>query len=225
MAVPNDARVLLALTLIVIFICIITRPSVSGVIGWVTCLGLTLHSMYLMRMKQSPQTNTGTVGSTKSGFTVANTADTDADTDADAETDAVLKSLAANRATAPYLGAIDEEVAADGSSEWPPTSMGDVNLGKVAGTYDRPAAAQDIAGGFYNYGRTGADAVPEPCYDNEANADELDADELNTYQARSRNDAVRVTAGTMNRQRDLDKYLREEVAEAEDRYWWGRQEV
>ena len=103
--------------------------------------------------------------------------------------------------------------------------MSDVNLGKLAGTYDRAAAAQETAGGYYNYGRTGADTVPDPSQDNEANADELDADELNTYQVRSRNDAVRVTAGTMNRQRDLDRYLREEVAEAEDRYWWGRQEV
>jgi len=34
-----------------------------------------------------------------------------------------------------------------------------------------------------------------------------------------------VTAGTMRRQRDMDKYLREEVAEAEERYWWGRHEI
>ena len=35
----------------------------------------------------------------------------------------------------------------------------------------------------------------------------------------------RVTAGTMNRRRDLDKYLREEVEMAENERWWGRNEV
>lgn len=59
----------------------------------------------------------------------------------------------------------------------------------------------------------------------EANDEDIDGDEANTYQVRARNDMVRATAGTMRRQRDMDKYLREEVAEAEDRYWWGRHEL
>ena len=58
----------------------------------------------------------------------------------------------------------------------------------------------------------------------EANDEDIDGDEAGTYQARSRNDSVRATAGTMRRSRDMDKYLREEVAEAEPRYWWGRHE-
>ena len=210
MAVSDDARVVLALTLVVIIICILTRPSISAVMGLLTGLGLTIHSIYLMRMAQSdarPEAEP---------FTAAND-------------DAVIMSLATQQIgrVGPYEGAIDGDGDGDGDgeSEWPPTAMGDVNLGKFAGTYDRAAAAQETAGGYYNYGRTGADTVPDPSIDNEANADELDADELNTYQVRSRNDAVRVTAGTMNRQRDLDRYLREEVVEAEDRYWWGRQEV
>ena len=208
MAVSDDARAILALTLVVIIICIITRPSISAVMGLITCLGLAIHSMYLMRMSQSdtkPRQVAEPFRSTND--------------------DAVIRSLATQQSdsVSPYEGAIDGDI--DDSSEWPSTAMGDVNLGKLAGTYDRAAAAQETAGGYYNYGRTGADAVPAPCQDNEANADELDADELNTYQARSRNDAVRVTAGTMNRQRDLDRYLREEVAEAEHRYWWGCQEV
>ena len=220
MAVLDDAQVILALTLIVIIICIITQPSLSTVLGLITCLGLTIHTMYRMRISQ-PGAKPAQV---TESFTAAND-------------DAVIMSLDAQQidsanlyegaSAGRYEGAIDGDIDGDidGESEWPPTAMGDVNLGKFAGTYDRAAAAQETAGGYYNYGRTGADAVPDPSIDNEANADELDADELNTYQARSRNDAVRVTAGTMNRQRDLDKYLREEVAEAEDRYWWGRQEV
>jgi len=59
----------------------------------------------------------------------------------------------------------------------------------------------------------------------EANDEDIDGDEANTYQVRARNDMVRATAGTMRRLRDMDKYLREEVAEAEDRYWWGRHEL
>ena len=61
--------------------------------------------------------------------------------------------------------------------------------------------------------------------DDEANDMELDADEACGNNALSRNDATRVTAGTMNRRRDLDKYLREEVEMAENKRWWGRNEV
>jgi hypothetical protein len=80
-------------------------------------------------------------------------------------------------------------------------------------------------GNFYNFGRTAAPESAGPCADGEANGDFLDADEQNTYQVRSRNDPVRITAGTMRRQRDLDRYLREEVLEAEVRMWWGRGEI
>lgn len=80
-------------------------------------------------------------------------------------------------------------------------------------------------GNPFNRGRISAPSAADSCIDDEANDGEMDADELNTYQARSRNDAERVTAGTMNRRRDMDKYFREEVEEAEDRIWWGRGEV
>jgi hypothetical protein len=97
----------------------------------------------------------------------------------------------------------------------------------ASGTADRSAAwAPDS--NVFNYGRTAAPgAAPMPgaaMQDDEANNEDIDADEANTYQVRSRNDEVRVIAGTMRRRRDMDKYLREEVAEAEERIWWGRHE-
>lgn len=89
----------------------------------------------------------------------------------------------------------------------------------------RVGDAEDAAEGApYNHGRVAYPQPPEPCYEDEANDAEMDGDELNTVQARSRNDAQRVTAGTMNRRRDLDKYFREEVTETEDREWWGAHE-
>jgi hypothetical protein len=62
------------------------------------------------------------------------------------------------------------------------------------------------------------------CIDDEANDAEIDGDEGMVYQGTQRNDPTRVTAGTMNRRRDLDRYFREEVEEAEEREWWGRHE-
>ncbi|MFA6165792.1 MAG: hypothetical protein WC700_04190 [Gemmatimonadaceae bacterium] len=85
-------------------------------------------------------------------------------------------------------------------------------------------AVEASEGAPYNHGRVAYPQPPEPGYDDEANDAELDGDELNTVQARSRNDAQRVTAGTMNRRRDLDKYFREEVEAAEDQRWWGAHE-
>lgn len=60
--------------------------------------------------------------------------------------------------------------------------------------------------------------------DDEANDEAIDGDERLVYQAQSRNDLVRVTEGTMNRRRDLDKYFREEVEEEENRIWYSRHE-
>lgn len=70
-------------------------------------------------------------------------------------------------------------------------------------------------------GRDGKRAYKRAYDDND---DELDGDERMNYQSRSRNDPIRVTTGTMNRRQDMDKYLREEVEEEEDRVWWGRHE-
>jgi hypothetical protein len=79
-------------------------------------------------------------------------------------------------------------------------------------------------GNPYNIGRVSAQLAADSCIDDEANDDQIDGDERITYQVRARNDETRVAAGTMNRRRDMDKYFREEVAEAEDREWWGRHE-
>ncbi len=62
------------------------------------------------------------------------------------------------------------------------------------------------------------------CYDNEENSAGLDIDEKNTYQARGRNDHTRVVAGTMNRRRMVDPYMREELEEEEASLWWGQHE-
>lgn len=94
------------------------------------------------------------------------------------------------------------------------------------GHRDRTEGDNDFApdGNPFNLNRVGASHAASACVDDEANDDELDGDERMNYQARSRNDPTRVTAGTMNRRRDLDKYLREEVDEEDDREWWGRHE-
>ena len=114
----------------------------------------------------------------------------------------------------PYPGAIELDVG----NQWPSTA---------AGSRDRLwlENAGAPSGNFYNYGRSAAPETPGPCADGEANAEDIDADEANTYQVRSRNDPVRATAGTMRRQRDMDRYLREETLEAEERLWWGRHEI
>jgi hypothetical protein len=95
------------------------------------------------------------------------------------------------------------------------------------GHRDRTEGDNDYApdGNPYNLSREAAEEAAGPCIDDEANDDELDGDERITYQARSRNDATRVTAGTMNRRRDLQKFFEEECLDSEDRQWWGRHEV
>ena len=114
----------------------------------------------------------------------------------------------------PYPGAIE----LDADSQWPASA---------AGTRDRDRGEDAAApkGNFYNYGRASAPETAGPCADGEANADDIDADEANTDPVRSRNDPVRITAGTMRRQSDMDRYFREEVLEAEEREWWGRHEI
>ena len=87
-------------------------------------------------------------------------------------------------------------------------------------TYDS-SSDDDDRDGDRDGGRDGKRACKR-AYDN--NNDELDGDERMNYQSRSRNDPIRVTAGTMNRRQDMDKYLREEVEEEEGRVWWGRHE-
>ena len=94
------------------------------------------------------------------------------------------------------------------------------------GHRDRTEGDGDRApvGNPYNRGRISAPPAADACIDDEANDAEMDGDELMSFHGYARNDPERVTAGTMNRRRDLDKYLREEVTESEDREWWGRHE-
>ena len=80
-------------------------------------------------------------------------------------------------------------------------------------------------GNPFNPGRVGVTLASGPCLDDEANDDEIGGDERMAYRGTARNDPTRATAGSMNRRRDLAKYLDEEVAEAEERMWWGRHEV
>jgi hypothetical protein len=95
------------------------------------------------------------------------------------------------------------------------------------GNHDRSKYENDRApyGNPFNMNRVSAPHAASACFDDEANDDELDGDERINYQALSRNDPSRTTAGTMGRRTSLDAYLHEEVAEEEDRVWWGRHEV
>jgi hypothetical protein len=95
------------------------------------------------------------------------------------------------------------------------------------GNHDRSKHENDRApyGNPFNMNRVSAPHAASACFDDEANDDELDGDERINYQALSRNDPSRTTAGTMGRRAGLDAYLREEVVEEENRVWWGRHEV
>ena len=82
-----------------------------------------------------------------------------------------------------------------------------------------------IDGNPFDPSRLAAPGGASACEDDEANDMEQDADESNINQVRSRNDPTRVTAGTMNRRRFLDPFLREELEQEENKRWWGRHEV
>jgi hypothetical protein len=147
-------------------------------------------------------------------------------------------------ATPPFIEEApdDVEVPANypGAIDFEDTSAGPT-FGTLNGDVDRPSSnspdaddpgsyghrdrtERDPQGNPFDLARIAVDKAPT-CRDDEANADELDIDESNTYQARSRNDATRVTAGTMRRLHEMDKYFREEVEEREDIPWWGRHEL
>lgn len=105
-----------------------------------------------------------------------------------------------------YLGAIDNEFIDEGHSD---------------------ARIDDVIpeGNRFISSRISAPPSDEVCIDDEANDEELDGDERINYQSLSRNDSTRVTAGTVNRTRMMNNYLREEVEETEARPWWGRHEL
>jgi hypothetical protein len=123
---------------------------------------------------------------------------------------------AAPRGDPHYPGAIDEgDYTAD-----------EFDSEAAYGHRDRVELDSEVApyGNPYNRGRVAHWPAADACVDDEANNDEIDGDELATYHGRARNDAERVAAGTMNRRRDLDKYLRSECEESENRQWWGNHE-
>lgn len=95
------------------------------------------------------------------------------------------------------------------------------------GHRDRTAGDNDHApvGNPFVRSRVTAPASADACVDDEANDDEIEGDERIAYQGLARNDPERVIAGTMNRRREFDPYVREELEETEDLRWWGRHEV
>lgn len=127
-----------------------------------------------------------------------------------------------------YPGAIDYQerpphsfggVTPDGASDLPQwDSFGFSDLGGYE-------ARHFAEGNPFGLNRAQAPRAAGPCTDDEANNDEYDGDDRIARSGLTRNEPTRVTAGTINRKRDLDPYLREEVEEYEDLNWWGRHEV
>jgi hypothetical protein len=52
-----------------------------------------------------------------------------------------------------------------------------------------------------------------------------DGDEQNTYQVRARNVPERVWGGALKRQSVVNRYVKEELDEEEDRVWWGKSQL
>lgn len=110
-----------------------------------------------------------------------------------------------------YPGAIDfteyETAPALGHTDWEAAARADVPVGNP-----------------FDDGRIAAPQAAPPCDDDDAIA-YFDADELNTYQVRSRNVPERVWAGIYRRKALVERYVGEELDEQEDTQWWGRHEV
>lgn len=124
--------------------------------------------------------------------------------------------------------ATDRQGGRAGRSWWPGAIDADeYDTEGAMGHRDRTEGDNDDApeGNPFVLSRVAAPFAADATVDDEANDGEFDTDEGSVYSALSRNDATRVTAGTMNRRKDLDRYLREEVAVEEDREWWGRHEL
>lgn len=112
----------------------------------------------------------------------------------------------------PYPGAFYEE------------ALGGLDEDTAYGFRDRLEGDGTPPGNRFNDSRTYAPDAQAPCFDDEADDAEIDGDERMAYSGLSRNDPTRVVAGTMNRLEFLRPILSEEVAEMEDREWWGRGE-
>ena len=78
-------------------------------------------------------------------------------------------------------------------------------------------------GNPHDFDRIRSPQAPPPCVDGDA-VNYFDGDELNTYHARSRNIPERTWTGIMEKKQKLEPYLSEELAQTQDRVWWGRHE-
>ncbi len=221
-AVTDDKRLFfLALTVVVIMVIVLTCPDFLDI---VLVAGLLL-AVYGAGVYKAG--STGNIGPCKEGFNLPGTG-------------------------APYAVTAPWPVRATGLDLAPPSELppgrapvGPVETLDLPGEYpgaidfdeydsDPEYGFRDLAdndnalapqGNPFNLNRVAFTTAAGPCLDDEANDDMIDGDERVTYQARARNDATRVTAGTMNRRKMMEKYLNEEVLEAEEREWWGRHEI
>jgi len=128
----------------------------------------------------------------------------------------------------PYLAEPPLRAAALGGDGYPGAIRSSPGAGDAAaemiGHSDRLAGASEGApsGNPFDLDRYGQDAAGFD--DDEANA-HFDGDENVTLQARARNDPTRVWAGAYRLKAHFDPYVREELEEEEDSYWWGRHEL
>lgn len=90
--------------------------------------------------------------------------------------------------------------------------------------WDAAARADVPEGNPFDPGRVARPQAAAPCEDDDAFAIH-DADELVTYQNRSRNVPERVWAGIYRRKALVERYVREELDERENSQWWGAHEV
>jgi hypothetical protein len=203
LAIMKTLTDFMALTLVVMLVIFITCGTQHTTL-FITTLSLLFAVFSMYRMEKIASAAGGAAGAAPAGVPSA----ASKDKFVAGKNPAFLDELR------PYPGAIE----LDADSQWPASAAGTRDQ-------DRGDYAAAPKGNFYNYGRVSAPETAGPCADGEANADEIDLDEKNTYQVRSRNDPVRITAGTMRRQSEMDRYFREEVLEAEERVWWGRHEI
>jgi hypothetical protein len=130
-------------------------------------------------------------------------------------------------ASAPYAAAAAALPPADAGHYPGAIDIDEYDSEAAYGYRDRTEGDNDgvPVGNPFGLSRISAPPAAEACVDDEANDAEIDGDESMVYNALGRNDPQRPTAGTMNRRRDLQKDLEEEVEMQENRQWWGRHEV
>ena len=151
-------------------------------------------------------------GPSREAFTMATTAPPGAAPPA-------FLSLPETRFPEKYPGAIDF------GAEAPPFRLA-ADEAPALGHLDWAAADRDHVpvGNPYDLDRVASPQAAGPCVDDDATAF-FDGDELNTYQARSRNNPERVWAGVFRRKALVGRFVREELDERENTRWWGAGEL